>query len=127
MLYLPPRAIEINSHGVLTRYIGKQDHVLIPMGVTLIESIAFCGCESLTIIIIPNSLESIGECAFFGCTSLTSIVIPEGVKGIGARAFEGCASPRSIFISTRRMDTTSARGDARANGRHDPSLRHLQP
>lgn len=52
--------LEINSDGVLTRYTGKQDHVLIPIGVT-----------------------SIGKGVFTGCTNLISIVIPEGVTSMG--------------------------------------------
>ena len=50
--------------------------LVIPEGVTSIDSYAFSGCSSLTSVIIPDSVTSIGGGAFLGCTSLTSITLP---------------------------------------------------
>ena len=82
--------------------------IVIPYGVTKIESCAFSGCTGLTSITIPDSVTSIGYAAFSGCTGLTSITIPNSVTSIGYRAFRGCTRLTSITISN---GVTSIEGD----------------
>lgn len=48
--------------------------LVIPDGVTTINSFAFYGCESLEFVSLPSSLTSIGTEAFTGCNSLAKIV-----------------------------------------------------
>ncbi|MDE6442324.1 MAG: leucine-rich repeat domain-containing protein [Clostridia bacterium] len=69
-------------------FLGKSDKTLyingnkltgeliIPDGVTSIESYAFYNCDGLTNVTIPDSVTSIGISAFKGCTSVESIVLP---------------------------------------------------
>ena len=83
---------------VLKKYLGKDDIIKIPYGVTSIGNEVFYNCESLTSVIIPNSVTSIGDKAFYNCRSLTSIVIPDSVTSIGEGAFAGCDSLTSIVI-----------------------------
>lgn len=72
--------------------------VTIPNSVTTIGYNAFLGCESLASINIPDSLTSIGYNAFYGCSSLTSITIPDSVTYIGHSTFHDCSSLTSITI-----------------------------
>ena len=72
--------------------------IIIPEGVTSIESHAFDGCSSLTSITIPEGVTSIGNGAFYSCGSLTSIKIPEGVTSIGNSAFNYCSSLTTISL-----------------------------
>ena len=47
--------------------------LIVPEGVTKINSFAFYGCKSIKKIVIREGVSSIGAGAFFGCTSLTEI------------------------------------------------------
>ena len=67
-------------------------NLVIPYGVTKINSDTFTYCSSLTSIIIPNSVTSIGNSAFSNCSSLTSVIIPHSVTSIGWYAFYGCSN-----------------------------------
>ena len=78
------------KNGVLKKYNGKDENVVIPNGVTSIGDSAFKNCTSLTGITIGGSVTIIGGCAFSHCTSLTSITIGGSVTSIGKEAFSGC-------------------------------------
>ena len=123
------------KHGVLTKYTGKADTVVLPSGVKVIEREAFRGnkylkeialpnslkkiddetfseCESLASITIPKSVKYIGDGAFRGCTSLVSVQLPSSVTKIGDSAFRGCSSLKSIHIP----DTVTEIGDYAFSG-----------
>ena len=102
--------------------------IVIPKGVMKIGSMAFNGCNNLTItckspsfkvkdgllyskegeliscfsatkdIIIPSDVTKIGSCAFEGCRCLETIEIPNSVTEIRDGAFEGCSSLHTIEI-----------------------------
>ena len=72
--------------------------LVIPSGVTSINSYAFEYCSNLTSITIPSSVTSIGSDVFSNCSSLTSITIPDSVTSIGNSAFRICSSLISITI-----------------------------
>ena len=84
--------------GVLRRYIGSAEDVVIPDTVTEIGGGAFEGCTGLISITIPDSVTKIGRRAFIGCTGLISITIPDSVTEIGGAAFYGCTGLISITI-----------------------------
>ncbi len=73
-------------------------NLVIPEGVTSIETNAFSGCTSLTSVTIPNSVTSIGYYAFYNCTGLTSVTIPNSVTSIGESAFQNCTGLTSVTI-----------------------------
>ena len=73
----------IIENNILKKYMGKDCEVVIPKGVTKIDSNAFDSCEDVTRVVIPESVESIETMAFFQCTGLSEIHIPNGVKTIG--------------------------------------------
>ena len=98
-----------DSAIVLTKYVGKEIHVVIPdkvatpngemvFRIVAISEGAFGGCRSLTNIIIPKGVTNIDNTVFRGCISLTNVTIPEGVPSIGDDAFDGCSSLISIII-----------------------------
>jgi len=64
--------------------------IIIPEGVTSIESGAFKNCSNLKTIVVPNSVENIGNSAFYGCSKLAHVTIGKGVTSIGEDAFENC-------------------------------------
>ena len=102
--------------------------IVIPKGVMKIGSMAFNGCNNLTItckspsfkvkdgllyskegeliscvsatkdIIIPSDVTKIGSCAFEGCRCLETIEIPNSVTEIGDCVFRDCSSLQSIRI-----------------------------
>jgi len=91
-------------HGILRKYTGSDDAVVIPDHVTGIGNNAFNGHRSITSVTIPASVTSIGDAAFQGCTSLTDIIIPDGVTSIGEQAFEDCTSLTHITLPDSIMD-----------------------
>lgn len=54
--------------------------IIIPEGVTNIESNAFAWCRDLISITLPTSLNHISKYAFSGCKSLVAVNIPMGTK-----------------------------------------------
>ena len=71
--------------------------IVIPNGVTRIDSNVFFECTGLTSITIPNSVTRIDSNAFSYCTGLTSVTISENVKSIGEYAFFECSNFRIFF------------------------------
>ena len=91
--------------GVLTKYQGQDDTVIIPdkvksigkscfkgmqivevrlpVGIKRIEEFAFEECEQLKTINFPRTLEYIGGGAFYNCKSLESIHFTSNIEGLG--------------------------------------------
>lgn len=90
-------AFEIEN-GVLKKYHGDANDVVIPDGVTSIGDFAFQNCESLTAVKIADSVTSIGNFAFWGCSALASVYIPDGLTSIGDGAFQTCDALAAIDI-----------------------------
>lgn len=76
--------------NVLKKYIGTDNHILVPDSVIAIGDGAFKGQKNIISITLPDNIASIGHYAFSGCKKLTSIEIPETVTTIGDYAFKGC-------------------------------------
>lgn len=64
--------------------------IILPSGMTKINSGGFAGCTNLASVTLPETLETIGGDAFLGCSSLKSIIIPNSVTSISGSAFESC-------------------------------------
>lgn len=72
--------------------------VVIPKGITTIDSNAFESCTLLTSVTFPDTLLTIGTYAFSGCSALTSITLPNSVTDISTYAFNGCSGLTSVDL-----------------------------
>lgn len=73
----------------LVRYIGEEETVVIPSGITSIGTYAFIGKRDFVKeIIVPNSVTTIDEMAFVGCNLLEKIDLPTSITEIGKSAFK---------------------------------------
>ena len=102
-MYINPAAFSDGVGGEQIYYRlfvnGKEiKDLVIPSGMTSINSSVFSNCSSLTSVSIPNSATSIGDFAFSRCSNLTSVIIPNSVTSIGVWAFYNCRSLTSVTI-----------------------------
>lgn len=118
LLYAPQSltAIDIKAG---TKAIGSNafsnsniSTVVIPKGVTEIQSKAFYNATQLKIVYFPNTVETIGDSAFENCSRLKTVDISYPVKSIGASAFRKCTSLASVILP----DTLEAIGADCFNG-----------
>ena len=77
----------------------KVTQVVLPEGITTINSFAFAKCTLIDTIILPDSLIEIQPYAFYGCENINFITIPKNVTIVGESAYEGCSSLETIYIS----------------------------
>ncbi|MFQ9515833.1 MAG: leucine-rich repeat domain-containing protein [Eubacterium sp.] len=87
----------ITDDGVLIRYIGNDQEVIIPSNVKEIAPRAFRNRRyytneksKLEKVVIPESVQTIGEEAFAMCDKLTDVTLPKSLKYIGKDAFYMC-------------------------------------
>ena len=86
-----------------------QGEIIIPEGVTDIESRAFDYCPMITSIVFPSTLKVIKEYAFRSCSRLGgNVSFPEGLIAIQAYAFDGGAIESLEFPSTLQSIGTRA-------------------
>ena len=77
------------TYSVLLKYMGSEEHVMVPYGVTEVKD-AFSQNANIRTVHLPASVKHIGDSAFFACRNLSAVNIPNGVKTIGASAFAFC-------------------------------------
>lgn len=94
---------EINK-GVLKKYIGSDEDVVIPDGVSSISDGAFCAVWKLKSVTITDGVQRIGKSAFGSCEKLTEITFPKSVSKICNNAFSCCRSLQKIIILGRRVE-----------------------
>lgn len=86
------------NRGILKKYAGVAEHVVLPDSVTKIGERAFDGCKTIKSIDIPNTIVRIDGAAFRDCTSLQSIKLPDSIEKIEWQTFQGCTSLKSVYI-----------------------------
>ena len=77
------------ENNKLIQYLGKENHIKIPEGVTEIGAHVFADNRDLRHIVLPKSVTKIGEYAFSNCSNLSGLLLPDGVQTIGKGAFSG--------------------------------------
>ena len=88
----------IIKDGVLEKYTGSDETVVIPDGIWKIGEEAFINSKTLLNAEIPSGVTEIGEKAFGWCSNLSSIEIPSSVSKIGYWAFRGCHKLNNVEI-----------------------------
>ena len=95
-LVIPEGVTCINSY--VFQNFAHLTSITIPDGVSSIGEQAFYGCRKLTRVVFPQSLSSIGDRAFWRCNSLDDVTIPESITSIGEAVFSECSSLSNITI-----------------------------
>ena len=96
------------GEGSKLRYIGSGafsgnyalESIIIPAGVTCIESETFNNCSALASVTFrsDSTITYIGSRAFYYCAALKTIDIPKSVTSIGNEAFYSCDLIESLVI-----------------------------
>ena len=93
--------------------------VVLPEGMSEINSYMFQNATSLEKVVLPSTLKYIGNYAFDGCTALKTVELPEGFREIGTYAFrnsgiETITIPASVetlgsyvFFGTESLQTVN--------------------
>ena len=71
--------------------------VIIPEGITVIDSFAFYKCKQINEIFFPKTLTEIGTCAF-SYAKVAEINLPENLITLGRQVFMGCDNLESVII-----------------------------
>lgn len=94
-----PPEFKLDSTTLVT-YKGTDEEVLIPKGVTKIESGAFWNNCRIHTVHIPDTVKVIGGDAFVYCESLKAVNLPESVVDLGDDPFAGC--PHLIITNSSK-------------------------
>lgn len=78
---------------------GRPFHsIVIPEGITVIESGAFQNCTVLKTVKISGSVKTVERELFSSCTALEEVVFSEGVTTLKSFLFHGCSSLRAVHL-----------------------------
>ena len=78
---------------------GKEiTNIMIPKGVTVINSYAFQYVKFIESVTIPGSVQTISDSSFYECTGLKTVSIDNGTKTIGDSAFRNCSNLTDITL-----------------------------
>ena len=88
------KIIAVGAHA----FFGNENlrSIILPEGVTAINTLAFAHCSKLERVRFPKSLRKIDARAFFACGKLSSIELPDLLTSIGDEAFAFCSSLKNI-------------------------------
>ena len=84
--------------GVLVKYTGVDNNVVIPRGVTEIGDFIFSSDKNVESVTIPDTVTRIGDYAFSECEALKDINLPDSISQIGRSAFSWCYSLKEIKL-----------------------------
>ena len=94
-LVIPDGVTEIDSFAFAN--LSKPTTIVIPEGVTNIEPYAFSSQRKLVGVTLPSTLKSIGDDAFYGA-AFTELKLPEGLEDIGENAFTYCDKMTTLVL-----------------------------
>ena len=91
--------IEEGVAGLSENSLSKlpMTEVILPDGLSLIDTAAFSGCENLVTVNIPGSVSTLGHAVFELCSSLREIKIPEGITEL-VSTFMGCTNLKKVTL-----------------------------
>lgn len=92
----------IIKNGILKEYTGTDSNAIVPDGVTSI-GLTFAFCENLTSVVLPCGITSIESHAFWSCENLTSVTLPDSLTSIDDWAFDGCLNLMNITLPSKLL------------------------
>ena len=84
------------ENGVLKKYIGTNETVVLPETISSVEIGAISG--NIKHIVFPEGTTRIPDYVCYCLSSLETLTLPEGVTHIGANAFESCLNLREVHL-----------------------------
>ncbi|MGN0660773.1 MAG: leucine-rich repeat domain-containing protein [Oscillospiraceae bacterium] len=103
-LTVPDNIKRIGSHCFDDSAIER---IVLPEGLTEIDSFAFAKCSVLKSVKLPSTLKKICCSAFVSCTLLEEIVLPDSVTVCENSAFEECRSLKRVTLSSKLTSISS--------------------
>ena len=91
------------DNGILIQYLGNEQNITLPVGITKIGDYAFSRCKDLIQVTINEETLTIGEFAFSNCENLFSISLG-GVRTIMNSAFRECVSLSEINFGNNLLE-----------------------
>ena len=88
----------VMEENTLIKYIGNDQEIVIPEGVTEIGAGAFANCKNLRRVDFPSTLKRIGNSAFYDCITMSEVEFPASLESISYNAFRNCTSLKEIKI-----------------------------
>ena len=82
---------------------ANLDTVVLPVGLTLIDSSAFQNCTALETVVFPGTLTTIGQSAFGNCNALREVYLPASLECIESQAFADCDNLQVLSIPTNGL------------------------
>ncbi|MBQ3488989.1 MAG: leucine-rich repeat domain-containing protein [Clostridia bacterium] len=101
----------IIENGILKKYIGKEEHVLIPEGVREIGEEAFAYRKEIKTVSFPKSLQKIGAYAFHCCYGLECVLLGEEISVLHCGAFSFCYGMKFLRIQGKHVKISEAAFD----------------
>lgn len=95
------------QNSVLCKYLGKEEKVIIPEGITKISSNVITFKNEIKEIKLPSTLIEIEDEAFLETYNLKTIFIPQGVKKIGCNILGRCFCLEEIVVDENNSVYTS--------------------
>ena len=86
------------ENGVLVKYKGKGDEVVVPDGVTKIDAKVFRKKSKITSVVVPEGVREIGDFAFQECTKLERVLLPQSLEMVRKGAFDYCRSLTELIF-----------------------------
>lgn len=85
-------------NGILVKYTGDKEKIVIPDSVVEIGERAFDSTYNITEVTMPDSIVNIGERAFSFCFKLEKIHFSKNLESIGSYAFEDCERLKEVHL-----------------------------
>jgi hypothetical protein len=83
---------------ILKKYLGHDQEVVIPAGVSIIDECAFYNNKDLYRVVIPDGVTEIRYGAFLHCSKLKQVLLPDGLQVICDETFADCSSLESVRL-----------------------------
>ena len=90
-------SVEIIGQSAFAKRITVPD-VVIPEGVTHIDTQAFEDVETLLTVTFPSTLKTLGESVFSGCENLIEVKFSEGIEDLPLHSFSQCKNLKEVIL-----------------------------